>query len=66
MSTVRFEISGVLTAFHVSHAAGVVVCLQADLGGLDLDEIGRIGPNMRATIEVEAVVPGDNDQEAAP
>lgn len=57
MSTVTFEVSGILTAFHVSRSAGVVVCLAGDLSALDMDVIGRIGPNMEAVVSVSVSVP---------
>lgn len=65
MSTVRFELTGRLTAFHVSEAAGVVVCMQADLSGLDQAEIAQIGPNMEASISVSVEIPGTDPEAEA-
>lgn len=57
MSTVRFQVSGRLTAFHASEGAGVVICLPLVAEGTGVGDLGKIGPGMIATVDVEITLP---------
>lgn len=57
MSVVRFQVTGPLSAFHVSEAAGVVLCLPYNIDGPGVDDLGKVGPGMVATVHVEITLP---------